>query len=146
MMAVSIEQIEDALSRTVLGKPPKEVFILDGVVDVEKAGRRVGTAIAFMKRDEDYAVFTPLSRLDSIYHETFHGGLFGFGVLGREPFADIAGRVMALKYQMIPGRRKRNVRYMPCNCMSHEEILQKLRLEPLFTGRPQIRHYRLVEG
>lgn len=144
MMPITIEQVEDALSRTFVGRPPKDVFILDGVVDVEKGGRKA-TAIAFMKHGEDYVVFTPLSRLDSIYHEVLHKGLFGFGILGMEPIADIGGKLMARKYQLFPGFRKRNVRYMLCDCMTHEEILQKLKLQPLFSGTPQIRHYRLVE-
>jgi len=143
-VAVTIEQIEDALSRTILGRVPKEVFILDGIIDVPTR-RGVRYAIAMMRTDENFAVFTPLSRLDSIFHEALHGGLFGFGILNLEPLSEIGGRILAMKYQLFPGLPKRIVRYQECSCASHDEILRRLKLQPAFQGVPQIRHYILME-
>ncbi|MEM1944156.1 MAG: hypothetical protein QXE50_05845 [Nitrososphaerota archaeon] len=142
-MAVTLELIEDAYSRTIIGSPPKELVILDGVVDVERRGRRKGLAIAMLKRD--IAVFTPLSRVDSIFHEMLHKGFIGLGILTGENIADLGGKILAIKYSLWPGFRKRVVKYQECNCKSHEEILEELGLEPMFEGVPVIRHYRLVE-
>ncbi|MEM2233718.1 MAG: hypothetical protein QXP81_09305 [Nitrososphaerota archaeon] len=142
-MAVTIEQVEDALSRTVLVRPPREIVVIDGVIDVERRGRKKGTAIAMIKKD--VAVFTPMSRLDSIFHEALHQGILGFGILGGEVIADLGGKVLAIKYSLFPGFRKRVVRYQECGCKSHEQILAELGLEPMFEGKPVIRHYRLVE-
>jgi len=139
-MAVTIEQIEDALSRTLIGKPPKEVVIIDGVIDVAK-GDRIATAIAMIR--DGTAVFTPFSRIDSIYHEMLHQGILGLGILRGERLADIGGKLLALKYQLFPGIKKREVRYQESG--AGEEILAKLRLEPAFEGRPVVRHYVLVE-
>jgi len=139
-MAVTIEQIEDALSRTIIGRPPKEVVIIDGVIDVNK-GDRIATAIAMIR--DGTAVFTPLSRIDSIYHEMLHQGVLGLGILRGEALADIGGRILALKYQLFPGLKKREVKYQETG--SGEEILSRIRLEPAFEGKPVVRHYVLVE-
>ncbi|MCS7118288.1 MAG: hypothetical protein NZ957_05845 [Thaumarchaeota archaeon] len=143
-MGVTIEQIEDALSKTLIGKPPKEIFILDGVINVPTE-EGVKYAIAMAKPHESVAVFTPLSRIDSIYHEMLHQGLFGMGLLKGEMIADLGGKLLAFKYQL-PGVKKREVKYELCiNCSSHEEILDRLGIKPLFKGEPVIKHYLLVK-
>ncbi|MEM2941454.1 MAG: hypothetical protein QW304_07900 [Thermoproteota archaeon] len=144
-MTISIQVIEESISRTFLGKPPREIFILDGVIDVKKMGE-VKTAIAMTRPGESIAVFTPLSRTDSPYHELLHSGLFGFGILGGEILADIGGKILDLKNRVLPGIRKRRVKYKLCtSCLSTEQILQRLKLQPAFEGRPNIRHYVLME-
>jgi hypothetical protein len=139
-MAVTIEQVEDALSRTIIGRPPKEVIIIDGVIDVNK-GDRIATAIAMIR--DGAAVFTPFSRTDSIFHETLHQGILGLGVLRGETIADVGGKLLALKYRLFPGMKKREVKYQETG--AGEEILSRVGLMPAFEGRPIVRHYVLID-
>ena len=141
-MTITIKDVEKALSHTIFGIPPKDVFLLDGIIDVEKEGS-IKVAIA-MQRDGS-SVFTPMSRIDSIFHETIHhAGLLGFGIIRGELAADLGGRLLALKYQLFPGIKKRDVKYQEVSVESAEPILRQLGLEPMFEGMPVIRHYRLV--
>jgi len=91
-MPVTIEQVEDLLSRTLLPKPPKHVYVLDGVVDVPADG--VAVAIGVARPKEDHVILTPLSRLDTVPHEGLH--LRGFG----EVAANVLGKLIALKYML----------------------------------------------
>lgn len=115
---VTIKEVEEVLSRTIL-PAPKHVFISEKPVKVEGHNRSF-FVIGFQKKGMDMIVLTPQSDVENIIHETIHS--LGFG----EILAQIGGKLGSIRLQLFPNLFRKKVKYR----MVDEDVAEKVGLIP----------------
>lgn len=112
--------------------PPKDIFMLDGVIDVPPF-----TAIGATPGKRDLVVLTPLSDEKTLIHESIHMST-GLG----EVATRIMTNIVNLRAMLLP--RTREVRYFQCTGCGEDVLLQRLGLRPRDPShKPQVVHYVL---
>lgn len=114
---VSIEEVQEVLSRTLL-PPPRHVYISEKPVRVQRNSHGFWIMGA-QRKGQDMIILTPYSTVENIIHETAHS--LGFGELG----AQIIGKLGALRMRLTPGLFRRQVRYR----LHEEDAAEKLGLK-----------------
>lgn len=133
------EEIERIVSFFPLLPPPKNIIVLDGVIDVDH--HRI--ALGAYPNLSNYIVLTSLSNETTFIHEWLHYSL-GVGEL----LAYTLSERMARWYQRAKGFSPRTVQYQE-NTLQNDEaakFISLLGLEPLTAIPPEIKHYKLVSS
>ena len=128
---LSKEEIEDALARLPrMFRVPKKIYVIDGVVKADGAG------VGFFRTATDYIVLTPLSDLDTLYHEVAH-----YNGLG-----EIAANIIGKLFSCLCRPRVRRVRYREM-MERGDEVARKLGLMPAWASMlpPEVKVYVLEE-
>lgn len=130
--------IEDIVSYFPFLPPPKNVVMLDGVIDVE--GRR--TAVGAYPVLSNYVMLTPLSNEKTFIHEWLHQGL-GVGERIAYPLSE---RMYARYMSGLAMPRLRQVSYEESPLkVPPEQFVRMLGLDfETIELPPEIRHYRLI--
>jgi len=133
---LTIERVEHVINSFAILPPPKNVILLDGVIEV---GRRK-YAIGAYPMLANYIILTPLSNEKTVLHEWIHYGL-GLGEIAAYTLSE---RLYERYMRGLTVPRIKPVKYEETREYAPEQLLQLLGLEADVPTIPDIKHYRLV--
>lgn len=148
--SLTIEEIQGVFDRLPLIPVPREILMLDGVIDLEPGLVAVGATPV----RQPVMILTPLSDEETVVHEATHE--IGFGEIGARALSP----VLDFRRRFNMGLMRRQIQFKPAGPVSDDELKDRLRLiSPLIMQEckmcyqmpgarrgvpPDIKHYRLM--